>query len=92
MAMKNLQIAQHQNALRYAYTRGGSYKPKLRQIKVGDFVYLQRQSNDTLDNSTSRTILHVKAIKPSNVLELQGAYGRTIRNCSKTYSPATCIS
>jgi hypothetical protein len=41
MAMENLSIAQHRNTLRYAHTRGGSYKPKVRQFDVGDFVYLQ---------------------------------------------------
>jgi hypothetical protein len=42
MAMENLSIAQHQNALQYVDTRGGSYKSKERQCDVGDFVYLQR--------------------------------------------------
>jgi hypothetical protein len=41
MAMENLSIAQHQDTLQYAHTRGGSYKPKVRQFDVGDFVYLQ---------------------------------------------------
>ncbi len=40
MAMENLYIAQHWDTLRYAYTWGGSYKPKVRQFDVGDFVYL----------------------------------------------------
>jgi hypothetical protein len=40
MAMENLSIVQHQNPLQYAHTRGGSYKPKVRQFDVGDFVYL----------------------------------------------------
>jgi hypothetical protein len=39
MAMENLSIAQHQDTLQYAHTRGGSYKPKVRQFDVGDFVY-----------------------------------------------------
>jgi hypothetical protein len=30
MAMENLFITQHRNTLRYAHTRGGSYKPKMR--------------------------------------------------------------
>ncbi len=30
MAMENLSIAQHRDTLRYAHTRGGSYKPKMR--------------------------------------------------------------
>ncbi len=70
MAMENLSIAQHQNTLRYAHTRGGSYKPKVRQIDVSDFVYFQRQPNDTLDTSSSHTILRIKAIMLSSVLEL----------------------
>jgi len=76
--MENLSIAQHQDTLRYAHTRGGSYKPKVKQFDVGDFVYLQRQPNDTLDTSSSCTILRIKAIRPSSVLELQGADGRII--------------
>jgi len=40
MAMENLSIAQHQYTLHYAHTQGGSYKPKVRQFAVGDFVYL----------------------------------------------------
>ncbi len=39
MAMENLSIAQHWNTLRYAHTRVGNYKPKVRQYYVGDFVY-----------------------------------------------------
>ncbi len=41
MAMENLSIVQHQDTLRYAHIQGGSYKPKVRQFDVGDFVYLQ---------------------------------------------------
>jgi hypothetical protein len=40
MAMENLSIAQHQDTLRYAHTRGGSYKLKVKQFDVGDFVHL----------------------------------------------------
>ncbi len=70
MAMENLSIAQHQNILRYAHTRGGNYKLKVRQFDVSDFVYLQQQPNDNLDNSFSHTILRIKAIRLSSVLEL----------------------
>jgi hypothetical protein len=72
MAMENLSITQHQDTLWYAHTRGGSYKPKVRQFDVGDFVYLQRQPNDILDASSSRIIFRIKMIRPSSVLELQG--------------------
>jgi len=78
MAMENLSIAQHRDTLRYAHTRGGSYKLKVRQFDVGDFVYLHRQPNYTLDTSSGRIILRIKAIRPLSVLELQGANGRTI--------------
>jgi hypothetical protein len=70
MAMENLSIAQHWDTLWYAHTRGGSYKPKVRQFDVGDFVYFQQQPNDTLDISFGCTILKIKAIRPSGVLEL----------------------
>jgi hypothetical protein len=65
-----MSITQHRNTLRYAHTRGGSYKPKVKQFDVGDFVYLQQQPNDTLDTSSDRIILRIKAIRPSSVLEL----------------------
>jgi len=71
MAMENLSITHHRDTLWYAHTRGGSYKLKVRQFDVSDFVYLQRQPNDTLDISSGRTILRIKMIKPSGVLELQ---------------------
>jgi hypothetical protein len=50
----------------------------VRQFDISDFVYLQRQPNDTLDISSSRTILRIKAIRASGVLELQGVDERTI--------------
>jgi hypothetical protein len=38
--MENLSIAQHQDTLRYAHTRGGHYKAKVKQFYVGEFIYL----------------------------------------------------
>jgi len=87
MAMENLSISQHRDTLQYAHTRSGNYKPKVRQFNVGDFVYFQRQPNDTLDTSSSCTILKIKAIRPSCVLELQGANKRIIRDHSKNCAP-----
>jgi hypothetical protein len=87
MAMENLSIAQHWDTLRYAHTLGYNYKPKVKQFDVGDFVYLQRQPNDTLDTSSDHTILRIKAIRPLGVLELQGVDKRTIQNHSKNYAP-----
>jgi len=87
MAMENLSITQHRNTLEYAHTQGGNYKPKVRQFDVGDFVYLQWQPNDTLNTSSSHTILRIKVIMPSDVLELQGVNGRTIWDHFKNYVP-----
>jgi len=87
MAMENLSIAQHQDTLQCTHTRGGGYKPKVRQFDVSDFVYLHRQPNDTLNIFFSRTILRIMAIRPLNVLELQGVDERTIWDHSKNYTP-----
>jgi len=85
--MENLSIAQHRNTLWYAHTQGSSYKLKVRQFYVGDFVYLQRQPNDILDTFFGCTILKIKPIRPSGVLELQRANGCTIQDHSKNYAP-----
>ncbi len=62
-------------------------KLKVKQFGVGDFVYLQRQPNDTLDTSFSHTILRIKAIGPSSVLKLQGTNEHTIQDHSKNCAP-----
>jgi hypothetical protein len=70
MAMEIFSIGKLRNTLQYAHTRGGNYKPKVRQFDVGDFVYLQQQPNDIVDIFSSCTILRIKVIRPSGVLEL----------------------
>ncbi len=54
-------------------------------------MYLQQQLNDTLDTSSNRTILRIKVIKPSSVLELQGIDRHTIwdhfKNCAPCHLP-----
>ncbi|KAH9566517.1 hypothetical protein CY35_04G132100 [Sphagnum magellanicum] len=45
------------------------------------------QPNDTLNTSSSRTILRIKAIRPLGVLELQNANRCIIRDHSKNYVP-----
>ncbi len=59
----------------------------MKQFDVGDFVCFQRQPNDILDTSFGRTILRIKAIKHSGVLELQGANRCTIQDHSKNCAP-----
>jgi hypothetical protein len=90
MAMENLCIAQHRNTLRYAHTRGDSYKPKVKQFNVSDFVYFQRQLNDTLNTSFGHIILKIKVIRPLGVLDLQGVDGHTIQITPKIVRPTTC--
>jgi hypothetical protein len=64
----------------------------VKQFDVGDSVYLQQQPNDTLDISFGRTILRIKVIKPSGVLELQGVHERTIWDHSKNYAPCHLLN
>jgi transposase InsO family protein len=49
VAFNNLAIAQHRDTLRYAHTRAGDYKPKLKRFEVGVLVYLKRQKADSMD-------------------------------------------
>jgi hypothetical protein len=91
MAMEILSITQHQDTLWYTHTWGGSYKPKVTQFDVGDFVYLQQQPNDILNIFSCHIILRIKAIKPLGVLELQGVNKCTSwdhsKNCAPCYLP-----
>jgi hypothetical protein len=91
MPMESLSIAQRQDALRYANTRGDSYKPKVTQFHVSDFVSFQRP-NDILNIFSSRTILRIKVIMLSNVLELQGIDERIVRNHSKNCAPCHLLN
>ncbi len=50
-------------------------------------MYFQWQLNDTLDTSSSHTILRIKAIRPLGVLELQGVDGHTIQDHFKNHVP-----
>ena len=59
MAIRNPGTAQARDRLRYAYTRGGSYRPKPKQYRVGDFVYVKQKATDRLECSASHVILQV---------------------------------
>jgi hypothetical protein len=54
IAFDNLAIAQHRVTLRYAHTRSGDYKLKLKRFEVGDLVYLKRQKFDSMDPRVGR--------------------------------------
>jgi hypothetical protein len=50
-------------------------------------MYLQQQPNDVLDNFFGRTILRIKAIRPSGVLELQRVDRHIIQDHFKNFVP-----
>ena len=91
IAGDNLRIAQHRDTLRYAAVRSGSYLPKVRRFEVGDYVYLSRAPNSTLDIRAKKVILRVLEVRPTGVLVLQGRCGRTINvhstNCAPCHLP-----
>jgi hypothetical protein len=59
IAFNNLAIAQHRDTLRYAHTRSGYYKPKLKRFEVGDLVYFKRQKFDSMDPRVGRIFLRI---------------------------------
>ena len=81
MAMRNLAVAQARDRLRYAYTRGGTYRPRPKQYWVGDFVYVNRRATDTLDCSANQVILQVIKIRPDYTLVLRGKARNTAPCC-----------
>ena len=91
IAMHNLHIAQHRDKLRYATTRGGSYRPRQLKFEVGDYIYIRRQTQTTLDTGTSPRVLRVKTIQENGVLELQGADAQVtkenMKNCAPCFLP-----
>ena len=80
--------------MRYAYTRGGSYRPKPKQYRVGDFVYVKRRAADTLDCSASHVIVQVIQREPDYTLVLRCRDGRAMtdhsRNTAPCYLPDVC--
>ena len=91
IAFNNLLIAQHRDILRYAHTRSGHYKPKLRRYAVGDLVYIRRKQADSLDPKVGRIILRVKKVLGSGRLILEGRDQKTIKehveNCAPCHNP-----
>jgi hypothetical protein len=90
MAMENLSITQHRNTLQYAHTQGGSYKPKVKQFDVGDFVYFQWQLNDTLDTSSSHNILRIKGLGLQMCWSYKELTDAQFGITSKIVCPVTC--
>lgn len=86
MAMENLAITQHKDTLRFVCIRSEAYRPQLRQFKVGDYVYLQREAPTTLDVQAGQTILKANGILP-RVFVLHGKDGKECRGNTKDFAP-----
>ena len=91
MAMKNISIAQARDRLRNAYTRGGTYRPKPKQYRVGDFVYVKRRATDILDCSAGLIILQILQIKPDYTLVLRGRDGLAIFYHARNIAPCDLL-
>ncbi len=79
IAFANLRVAQQRDTLRYATVRSGTYHPRLRRYRVGDYVYVRvGQPNNTLDMSHFKHILRVAEITPQGNLVLKGSCDRVM--------------
>jgi hypothetical protein len=79
MAMANSLIAQHRDTKRYErrYDKNTGVYRSATEIKVGDFVYYERQAQSTLQMQFSPSVLLVVMILPNETLILQGKNGTT---------------
>jgi hypothetical protein len=78
VALSNLSIAQHRDQRRYALVRSAGFAPRMYRFQAGDYVYLrQQQRHSTLQPKARPSILRVKQVLPSGILQLQGKCGRT---------------
>ena len=77
-AFENALAAQHRDIIRYKKVRRNDVQPRIHRFNIGDYVYLSRQPLNSLDVSTTRTILRVKSIASTGWLELEGSNGQTL--------------
>jgi hypothetical protein len=91
IAFQNLAIAQHRDTLRYAHTRAGDYKTKLKRFEAGDLVYLKRQKADSMDPRVGRIILRVASEEDNGRVLLEGRDRKRIRDhvekCAPCHNP-----
>jgi hypothetical protein len=91
MAMENLTIVQYKDTLRYARVRSGAYRPQLQQLKVGDYMCLQREAPTTLDVQVGRTILWVKIIFPSGFFSWTVRMDKNAGTIQRIAHHVTCL-
>ncbi len=89
-ALANLSIAQQRDQRRYALVRSKLYQPRVYRFQPGDYVYVkQQQRHSTLQPQARPSILRVRLVLPSGVLQLQGKCGlswqtRSITSCVRS--------
>jgi hypothetical protein len=81
MAMSNSLIAQHRDTKRYErrYNKNTGVYQSSTEIKHGQFVYYERQTQSTLQLQFAPTVLLVVMVLPNETLILQGKDGTTSR-------------
>ena len=87
MAGSNILIAQHRDKLRYEKVRSGSYLPLVRRFNKGDYVYVRQETNSTLQITARPHILHVREVRSSGVLILEGRDGRVMSKHADQCAP-----
>jgi hypothetical protein len=87
IAFNNLAIAQHRDTLRYAHTRSGYYRQKLKSFEVGDLIYLKRQRADSMDPRVGRIILRVVKIESNGRVLLEGRDRKQFRDHVENCAP-----
>jgi transposase InsO family protein len=86
-AMANIEIAQHRDVMRYRRKRAGLGIPGLQRVAPGDFVWVQQETQDTLDTAASRRILRVLSVGDDGVVVVQGADGSTMSVRAERVAP-----
>ena len=87
LAYKRAVSAQQRPMVRFQRVRRRTVPPRLHRFLVGDNVYVAQKQINSLDVTTTRTTLRVRAVRPNRVLELDGADGTVVRTRMELGAP-----
>jgi hypothetical protein len=87
LAYERAVSAQQRHTVRFQRVRRRDAPPRLHHFQVGDYVYVAQKRINSLDVTTTRTILRVRAVRPNGVLELKGADGTVVRTRMELCAP-----
>ena len=87
LAYERAVSAQQRQAVRSRRVRRRDVPPRLHRFQVGDYVYVAQKPINSLDVTTTRTILRVRAVRPNGELELEGADGPQVRTRMELCAP-----